>query len=137
MVVNVAASKDLRDQSTGTVVVSDGTPGIIVGFAGPPDLRFQVTFTLTDGSQIELTRWVTTDEIIFDNGPAAALQAVAELDQKVISTVEYPYRISTTELLTGDQFAFDRTRLRITFQDGLVVDFKADINTGEIELEFS
>lgn len=133
MTVNITAVKDLVDTATGTTVVSSGSRGTIVGFEGPPNLRFQAEFSVFDST---VTRWVYDHEISFDTGDAGKLQAVAELDQKVVKSVEYPNVISSTELFVGNQFTYDRTVMRVNFQDGLSVDFVSDLNTGEIRLRF-
>lgn len=131
MVVQVKAKVDLLNLTTGAIEVPVDQLGVVDGIVLPPKaVQVRVTFSLP----APVIRWVSLGEIIFLDGPIGPAKAAVELAQspEVVESFTYPNKISDTDVIIGEQFAFDRAVMQIKFVSGLIFELKGDINTGEI-----
>jgi hypothetical protein len=132
MVVNVRAKVNLLD-ITGEIEVAVGNPGVISDTTEPPDQVYDVVFTT--GTSQTAQRWVTENDILFDDGPLGPVRAMVEDGQHVISEVIYPEKVSDQDMLLGEKFTMREDVMRVDFENGNRLTVTADRNTGRLKFD--
>lgn len=110
--VKVVAKFDIIED--GVVVIAKNTEGVVIGTEEPPMIgRYQVTFTVLN---VPITRWLTSDQIIWRDGFLGPLRAVLQTRSAVLVDCDFANLMTNRDLVINNALTFN----------GGIIDFKTD-----------
>lgn len=121
--VTVRAKRPIHDDDAGAVIVPANSVGVTLDQKDPPDVSYQVEFTVGAGT---VTAWVREDELDFEDGRLGPVIARFKGEATTLTNIEK----AQIELDFERRLGPSDQSIKITFSSGRKLTISADRNTG-------
>jgi hypothetical protein len=123
--VTVRAKRAIYDDDAGAVIVPADSVGTTLDQKDPPDVSYQVEFTVGVGT---VTAWVREDELDFEDGRLGPVIARFKGEALTISDITK----AETELDFERRLGPSDQSMKFTFSNGRKLTIAADRNSGTL-----